>query len=107
MENGTTDNETTTLLASYRQEWVKGGSKDPSKTEAEKLVKAWKAQRAKTEALEAQAEEARKAEQSYVVAMAKAFGCKSLRIDGIQHDFASRGSAVFFRRKNAVDVVDL
>lgn len=95
-----------TILANIKAEYTKNGGKDPSKADTKKLVDAWRAASAKVEAVEAQIAAAKVAESEAVLALAKAFGGKSLRIDGQVLDFASRGTTVFFRKKSN-GVVDL
>lgn len=95
-----------TTLEKIRAEWVKNGKNPPAKKLAEELSKSLKS--AKAIKIKAQEELAKTEEHLSKVYMelAKAYGCQSLRIDGIVYDFSSRGEKVFLKSK-ATDVVDL
>lgn len=101
-----TSNGEASVLAKIRADHKKAGGKDPSKAEAAKMVSAWQTAHSKVEAAEKALEAAKAEESGAVLALAKAFGAKSLKIGGVVHDFASRGETIFFRRKST-DVVEL
>lgn len=95
------------ILDKIRQTWKDAGSKNPSTNEKEAGLAAYKnAGKSVTDAEKALSV-AKEHEGETVLALAKLFGCRSLRIDGVIHDFASRGEKIFFRRKLSSDVVDL
>lgn len=94
-----------TILADIRARWAAGGSILPQPAESHKLLTAYKAARDQVAVIREQLQKALDVEAKTVLDLARAFGGNSLRIDGVVHDFASRGDLVFFRRKN-VGIID-
>lgn len=98
-DNGTNE---VSILSKIRTEH----KKDADGATVKKLVEAWKAANKATAAKQIELDAAKEKESDAVLALAKAIGAKSPRIDGQVYDFACRGTLVFFRKKSA-DVVDL
>ncbi len=94
-------------LKRIRENWKKKGEKIPTEAEREKLLTTWKKNSEAVTHAAKKLEDAKAAEDKAVLALAEAFGARSLRIDGNVHEFACRGTKVFFRKKNHSDVVDL
>lgn len=95
------------ILTKIRGEWKKNGSKEPDDATKVALVKAYKISRDAYAKIAAEAALAKADESSKVKALAEAFGGRPLRIDGAVHDFACRKDMVYFRKKNAGEIVDL
>lgn len=108
MKNGEEEGESSgpSVLEAIRKEWTKAGSKDPSADDKAVAFAEWEKNRdarAKAEqALEGTIEQ----EAISVKKLAKLYGGRSLRYQGVVYDFASRGDRIFFRKKSA-GVVDV
>jgi hypothetical protein len=108
-KNGADDSavKTESILSKIQKQWVKSGSKMPPAEEGKKLVGVYTGAATKVTEAEAALAKAKAEEYAAVEKLAQAYGCRSLRIGGVVHDFASRGNIIFFRKKSASDVVDL
>jgi hypothetical protein len=101
------ENDSGSILTKIRNEWKAQGSKDPAVDDGKKLVAIYIETQAKVTAAEEALAKAKAAEYGAVEKLARAYGGRSLRIGGVIHDFASRGTIIFFRKKTASEVVDL
>ena len=107
--NGTTTEESKeALLETIRKKWTAAGSKAPTDEVKKKLLDKYRKARTASDAAEAALKKAGADEEEAVKGLAEAFGGRSLKIDGIIHDFASRGAKIYFRRRTKdADVVEL
>lgn len=87
-------------------EWVAAGSGLPLPDQAAGLLQAYRGARAAVLKARENLEALQHAESKTVLALARAYGGRPLRIDGTVHEFAARGDVVFFRRRQT-DVVDV
>lgn len=95
------------VLKTIRDEWEHGGKKLPTDLERAELLATFKVRRQATKDADAALKKARAEEAIHTLKLARAFGCQSLRVEGEIYDFASRGPAVFFRKRTVglIDVV--
>lgn len=109
-KNGTDNSggKVDSTLTKIHKQWVASGSKMPTAEEGKKLVANYTASMTKVFETEAALAAAKANEYAAVEKLAQAYGTdRSIRIGGVVHDFASRGTIVFFRKKTTNDVVDL
>ncbi len=94
------------LLATAVEQWTAAGGLLPASDQSAGLLAAYRGAHNAVLRAKQDLEARQAAESATVLALARAYGARSLRIDGVIHDFASRGDAVFFRRRQA-DIVDV
>ena len=94
-----------TMLADIRERWKAAGSLLPEPAESQRLLAEYKRAHGVTEERRKALLEATEKEEKAILALARAFGGTSLRIDNVVHDFACRGETIFFRRRN-IGVID-
>ena len=87
-------------------EWLTAGSPLPAPDQASGLLAAYRGAHAAVLRAKQGLEALQNAESKTVLALARAYGGKPLRIEGVVHEFAARGDVVFFRRRQT-DVVDV
>lgn len=96
------------ILSKYKTAWITAGSKEATAAQKDPAWKAWKASNRAIEEAEKALDAAR--EKNYAVsdALAQMYGARSVRVDGVVFDFASRGAKVFLRTKGQKqEIVDV
>jgi hypothetical protein len=89
------------LVGKIREEWEAAGKKLPQPEAAKKAIAAWRAAEAETQKLEAALEAARARTYDVSEKLCRMFGGSGLKVDGIVHEFSSRGDKVFLRSKGS------
>lgn len=95
--NGNVDN-TPSILTQIRAAFKASGGKTPDTKTGQKLLGAFREAAKDRDRAETELEAAKMREYAACEALARAYGGESLRFDGQVHDFAARGTKVFFRR---------
>lgn len=102
-----TEDKDVSILTKARDDYEKRGSKNPTNTERDKLLKSWRSAIANVDAMRKALEEAEISESAAVQDLAEAYGARPLRIDGVIHTFSSRGNRVFFKIKGTDHIITL
>lgn len=87
-------------------DWITAGSPMPMPDQATGLLHAYRGAHNAVAQAKQNLEAVQAAESKTVLALAKAYGGRPLKIDGVVHEFAARGDVVFFRRRQ-MDVIDV